>query len=252
MQIMKRKATMEHSFDIDLATKIGLKPAIILKHISFWVRKNEANNKHFYDGRYWTYCSVKGFQKIFPYLGTKEIRNALVRLSELKYIQTGNYNTKGYDKTLWYSVSQSLYPKGQMDYAKRANGLHLLGEPIPDTITDTITDILTDNKKESIDVLEYLPSAFSEHDKFTEVWAEFLQYRKERRIAPYKLTGLKTLAKSKLSVWGVEGSIQSIQNSISNNYQGLFPPKQLNQKRNFNYVKTQKPATSDAEHSRGF
>ena len=67
---------MNHSFNTEIAKDIGLIPAVMLEHIAFWILKNEANEKNFFDGTYWTYSSVDGFAKIFDYLTAKQIRSA--------------------------------------------------------------------------------------------------------------------------------------------------------------------------------
>lgn len=50
-----------HSFNPLLAKEVGIECAILLYNIEFWIEKNKANNKHFYEGRYWTYNSTKAF-----------------------------------------------------------------------------------------------------------------------------------------------------------------------------------------------
>lgn len=97
---------MEHSFDIEVAKKLGVNCAVIMKHIYFWVEKNKANEKNFHDGRYWTYNSVKAFEEIFPYMTTMQIRTALGKLEANGLIECGCYNTDPYDKTKWYTVTE--------------------------------------------------------------------------------------------------------------------------------------------------
>ena len=66
--------------------------------------------------------------------------------------------------------------------------------------------------------------------KFLQVWDEWTEYRKERRLAPYKPTGLKA-QRTRLSGWvsthGLDEVIDCIRSSIANNYNGLFEPKPL-------------------------
>ena len=49
---------MQHTFDIDIAAKYGVEEAILLNYFDFWIQKNEANDRHFHDGLYWTYNSI--------------------------------------------------------------------------------------------------------------------------------------------------------------------------------------------------
>ena len=134
---------MQHHFDVELAQKYGVAEAILLNHFEYWIELNRANEKNFYDGRYWTFNSMKAFSKIFPYMTEKKIRNALKHLQDEGLIVTGNYNKLAYDRTLWYAFSdfaESILPKGQMEDPKMANGYFQKVEPIPDNKPDNDTD----------------------------------------------------------------------------------------------------------------
>ncbi len=75
---------MEHSFDIEHAKKYGVDVAIVLKNLQFWIMKNKANNRHFYEGRTWTYNSVKAFAELFPYWTERQIIRILKTMEEKK------------------------------------------------------------------------------------------------------------------------------------------------------------------------
>jgi len=67
-----------------------------------------------------------------------------------------------------------------------------------------------------------------DHLGFIAVWDEWTSYRRERKLPPYKPAALKA-NHSRLAQWvtdhGMTSVIESIRNSIANNYQGLFQPK---------------------------
>lgn len=137
---------MEHSFDIDIAKEYSIECAILLKNIYYWTEKNRANNKHFHDGYYWTYNSVKAFNELFPYISEKKIRTALKKLESNGFLVTGNYNKIAYDRTTWYAVtdegksllfkSQNHLPKRKMVVDEKENGSFQNVEPIPNINTD--------------------------------------------------------------------------------------------------------------------
>lgn len=141
----------KHYFDVDLAKKIGINASVIYENIVFWIDKNEANEKHFHDGLYWTYNSIKAFTTIFPYMSEKAIRNALKTLEEKGFILTGSYNKIGQDRTKWYALNPFVqkgkcnWSKGQMHLVERANAFAQKGEPLPYINTDIITDSIKDN-----------------------------------------------------------------------------------------------------------
>lgn len=133
---------MEHHFNVEFATEIGMAPAVILNTLHFWVCENECNNRNCHDGRYWTYNSVKAYCKYFPYLTYKQISGALKKLESQGYIVTGNYNKSAYDRTLWYALTEkgySIFQNCKMDDTNLENGFEKNGKPIPDNKTNNKT-----------------------------------------------------------------------------------------------------------------
>lgn len=165
---------MIHNFNTDIAEEYGIEEAILLQNIKYWIDKNRANERHFYDGRYWTYNSVSAFSELFPYIHEKKIYRALKNLEDCGLIISGNYNKAGYDRTKWYSVtkigmdklSDSIMTKCQMDYDKMSNALDNMGKPIPYNKPDTKPNN-KHNKRFSIpsfeQISEYLDNIVSEN-----------------------------------------------------------------------------------------
>ena len=140
---------MEHSFDIEIAQKYGIEEAIILKHFHFWIQKNEANDDNYFEGKYWTYNSVKAFTELFPYMTERKIRSTLAKMEEQGLIITGNFNKSQYDRTKWYALTDlaySILQKGNFHLTKTENGSDKNVRPIPDINTDINTDNNTVSK----------------------------------------------------------------------------------------------------------
>lgn len=134
---------MEHSFDVMLAQKYGVNAAVLLKHFEFWIAKNKANGKNYFDGNYWTYNSRKAFAELFPYMNARQIDYALKKLIDDGLIITGNYNKSTYDRTLWYAITKkgySILQNCEMEVTKLENGFDNIVEPIPDIDTDINTE----------------------------------------------------------------------------------------------------------------
>lgn len=134
---------MEHSFNIDVAKEYGAFEAIILKFLYFWIQKNRANEKHFHDGRYWTYNSMNAFKELFPYMTENQIRRVLKHLESEGLMLTGNFNKSTYDRTKWYALTDkatSILQKAQMETSKKQNGSGENHEPIPVNIPVKETD----------------------------------------------------------------------------------------------------------------
>ena len=157
---------MQHSFDVEIARRYGILEAILLQNIFFWIEKNKSNGNHYYDNNYWTYNSNKAFAEMFPYSSEKQIRTALERLRKENILITGNYNKAGFDKTLWYAITDKGYLmlKGHIDLPHRADGIDTQGKPIPDINTDINNICSSDNEQES-------PSKEKElADNFDKIW----------------------------------------------------------------------------------
>lgn len=93
-----------HSFEPADAEKYGILEAVLLSNIRWWVMKNASNNKHWYEGHYWTYNSAKAFAKMFPYASQQQIQRALKKLESTGILIVGNYNANPYDHTKWYTT----------------------------------------------------------------------------------------------------------------------------------------------------
>lgn len=133
---------MNHSFDVEIATKYGVNCAILLNHIYFWVEHNRANEKHFHDGYFWTYNSIKAFQELFPYMGARQIRSAIDKLKNEGLIITGNYNDDMRDRTMWYALTKKAYcicQNGNTQMSKMTNDIDLNNNIYNNTDTDTDT-----------------------------------------------------------------------------------------------------------------
>ena len=232
---------MEHSFNIELAKKYGILEAILLKNIWFWIEKNRANEKNFYDGTYWTYNSTRAFNELFPYASESSIKRALKSLQEKGIIKTGNYNKSSYDRTLWYAFTDlgySIVSNRQMEVNKSSNGNEQNGLTIPDINTDNKTKDIKTNKKEKKET--EFDSVINENftdEELKQTIYEFIKMRKAIK-KPLTTRGLELMInKLKKITSNTNEQIQILNNSIMNNWLGIFPLKEEEkQKEKVEYV----------------
>ena len=97
---------MEHHFNTEIAKEHGIEEAIMLHNLFFWISKNAANGKNQYDGSYWTYNSVQGYVKLFPYLNIDKIKRVLAYLVKKEILKKGNYNENRMNHTNWYAFTE--------------------------------------------------------------------------------------------------------------------------------------------------
>jgi hypothetical protein len=187
-----------HTFDVDIAVKYGIIEATLLSHIKFWIEKNIANNKNYYDDNYWTYNSIKAFKELFPYLSEKQIRYALKKLEQMQVIKTSNYNKSKYDRTNWYAIiDKSILQYGKIHLTKSTNGNDTEGEPIPDINTD-IKPNIKKYKKEIItsnevnQIIEFYNDMFQTKYRATPDRSKKIKLR----LKTYNLDEIKTSIKN--------------------------------------------------------
>lgn len=137
------------NFNTEIAKLVGTDSAIIFSNIEYWVEHNKLNNKHFYDGNYWTYNSIEAFKKYFDYLTISQIKTCINKLEKHNLIEIGNYNKLGYDRTKWYSIplDSTNGENSQMDLSNMENGLAKNDQPIPYYKTDIKKELKIDFDK---------------------------------------------------------------------------------------------------------
>lgn len=99
---------MNHSFDVDIATRYGLQEAVFIENIRFWVLKNKANKKHFHKGKYWTYNSAKAYAELFPYWSRQQVERIISKLKEVGVLEVDHFSQNTYDRTNWYTLNEEM------------------------------------------------------------------------------------------------------------------------------------------------
>lgn len=143
---------MNHTFDVDIATRYGVNAAIVFQDIGYWCEHSRTNRANHYDGHYWTFNSNKALCEHYPYMSGKAIRGAVQKLVDAGLILTGNYNKLPFDRTLWYALTDEgdrLFRKGNVEFPKKANDNFpkrqmsnaQKGKPIPNTLDTKDTNI---------------------------------------------------------------------------------------------------------------
>ena len=93
-----------HSFNVQLATEIGLEECIILQHFYYWHKINCENENMIMDNSVWFFTSRKNIQSVFPYLSEQKIKTCISKLLEGEYIKKTN-NPNRMVKTNWYALT---------------------------------------------------------------------------------------------------------------------------------------------------
>ena len=148
---------MNFSFDGDFAKEHGVNEAIMYQYFSYWIAKNKANDKHFYDGYTWTYNSQKALTELFPFWNRAKIQRIISSLENQGLLIKGNYNQLAYDRTTWYALpkfEQSVVQNQTVNCSDLNNVQFKNEQPIP--INYQLTKQLTN--KDIKDIVEHSPT----------------------------------------------------------------------------------------------
>lgn len=128
---------MDHfSFNAGYAIKYGVEEAIMIENLSYWIEKNAANNRHFHDGRFWTYNTAEAFTRLFPFWSAPQIRRIMKSLEEKGVIIVGEFNDSSYDRTKWYAFTDSFEQNRELDLTKSSTRSNGNERPIPSNYTN--------------------------------------------------------------------------------------------------------------------
>ena len=139
-----------HYFQSALALEFGIEEAILIDEFQHQISWNTANEKNFHEGRYWTFNSMKAYEKKYPYLNSSKIKRTINSLIQKGILVKGNFNTNQYDRTNWYAFTDmglSIVQNCYIDELKMTNGRVKNGQPIPTTNTTNTTIYFSPSSK---------------------------------------------------------------------------------------------------------
>lgn len=248
-------------FDSSVAREVGTDAAIILYNLQFWIEKNQANNKHFYDEKYWTYNSIKAFQVLFDWLSVQNIKTCLNKLEKQGYIITGNYNATQYDRTKWYALSNKCNVTNQpIHLLESTNGLVSSNQPIPYIKPDDKTDnkLTTTSKKSKIDnteaykeLMDLYNQLYEKNTKSYASWKENCDYWLEH----YTLIDIKKALffSRKFGWWAKEPTLDLILRTKNKNGQKVdYIDQLLNSKEAIAFQQPVDPLTAAIRKNLGY
>ena len=236
---------MEHQFNVELATKLGVEKAVIIHNMYYWINHNAKNNKNVYDNSVWTYNSASAFGKLFPYIKDRTISRYLLELERDGYIKTGNYSDNIFDKTKWYSFTDNfleelkklgfdienilLSQNVHIDMHKMANRTTESGEPIPDSKQ---ADVKQEEKEEIDKSISKKKAAYNANADlsyvdapYAAIWQEWLDYKKEIKKQYKTQRGAESQYKVLIKYANNNPILANaiVKISIEHSWDGIFP-----------------------------
>lgn len=143
-----------------LAREIGLNEALILQQINYWIEINKKTGNNFYEGRYWTYNSIRSWQENdFDYMSVETVKRTFAKLEKEGYLITGNFNKDPRDKTKWYTINNEKLLKlyQEIEDKKKEKEIQALQENV-DNSSDfkSITNALLSLTKKPIEIFKLI------------------------------------------------------------------------------------------------
>ena len=103
-----------------LAREIGLNEALVLQQINYWIEINKRSGNNYFEGKYWTYNSIRAWQKNdFDYMSIDTVKRTFSKLEKMGYLLVGNFNKDPRDKTKWYTINDEKLEELYLDMKER-------------------------------------------------------------------------------------------------------------------------------------
>ena len=138
--------TINHSFNIEFASRYGIEESIIFGNIYHWCIHNKNNDNNLKKGkdgieRYYTFNSVSALQQEYRYISITKVYRVIEKLEDEGLIITGCFNKRVGDRTRWYAITEkgeqifiecnqtltsTLYNNAQFSNCKLQNEMHNL------------------------------------------------------------------------------------------------------------------------------
>jgi len=236
-----------------LAMAIGLNEAIFLQQLHYWL----GASKNFKDGKKWIYNTYDEWILQLKYMSLSTLKRTVKSLKSQNLIIVSNFDSKRSNQVNYYSINYDVLSiieqnisqaidsidSVKMNQSIGSNWTNALGQNEPmdsvkmnqsslgqnDTLLYTreyqeTTQEITHKKaktKFSLDEasLIELPDGVSR-----ELWVGYIEMRFSMNKKPTQKA--VELAIKDLEKWGADKANQSLKNSITSNWIGLFEPKQ--------------------------
>ncbi len=232
-------STHAHAFNQGLAISIGIEPAILFTHITYWLQINAFRNPDDkIDGCYWMYESQKQMSEFLGYLSEDQVSRALKVLIKKGLIIKGNYNRNAFDRTSWYTVydqkliekfdkikkSLSIPQNCGMDSANLRNGHRKIAESLL-----TIEEKIQEEQQQGKNVEPPVPETVSPSAAVFSKEEESKQERPKKVTLPSKANSAKPKPSAPDPFYAKP---KTVPEPIPEQFELFVPPEQLPERPN--------------------
>lgn len=104
------------SYDIEMAAKIGVAPAVVLETLILWIGLNRAKGENEHDGKFWTTVKISEMKAFFPEFTDREIIHNIKKLKNAGIIMSKRFGEDYFDQTRSYTLTDLYYKEFVGDY----------------------------------------------------------------------------------------------------------------------------------------
>lgn len=223
----------DYSFNLKIAILYGVDEAIFIHSLEYWISKNRANGRHFHDGRWWSYNSVKALEALFPFWSKRQLERIINSCKNKCLVHVGDYNTDRRMRTCWYALDDVILDiYGEYDCISPNSEMHSTkpGDAFPQTVKSLNEQVSTTSNIPPIaprEVLEVLGPLIDEGGRLSESLTAFLEMRKKagkplktNRAATLLLNRLRDLSGGSTAVMA-----DMLDESTLHGWTSVYPPK---------------------------
>ncbi|HGF9084098.1 TPA: hypothetical protein ACJESZ_000682 [Acinetobacter baumannii] len=235
-----------------LAMAIGLNEAIFLQQLHYWI----GTSRFIRDGQKWVYNTYSDWLLQLKYMSLPTLKRTIKSLKEKKLVRVERFDKLRSNQVNYYSIdyetlaiiseniAQAIDSIDQLKMSQSISSnctnavaqnepIHQLkmsqsplaqNEPMYTREYQETTQEITNKKSKPKFTLEDASSVELPEGVSRELWVGYIEMRFSMNKKPTPKAvelALKDLAK-----WGAEKANQSLKNSITSNWVGLFEPKQ--------------------------
>ena len=153
--LLLSEETMKVAFSPELAKLIGLNECLFLSQLQYWISQKEKSGdlKTFKDERMWVYNTYEQWREQFPYWSKNTLIRTIASCEKAGYILSSNFNSKGFDKTKWYTIDyERLSHVGEPPTQNGFIHLPKMGKASTQNGQTNTIDYYKDNNKEDLNV----------------------------------------------------------------------------------------------------
>lgn len=237
-----------HSYNVEIAIEYGIEEAILIQHFAHWIGEHAANGINLQEGRFWSYDKTDALYAILPeFKNKKKIEYFINKLVDKDILIKGNFNKVKFDRTLWYTFTDNglrlIFEHGILTYECMVKIIDevskvsdfdfpFLGNGNTNNWV-TITHNNHHNKESTHFVRTEEKTGTSNFDltfirqDYADCVLEWLTHKKKIKKGYKTEAGIKKMYNALFEMSHGDSSIAQmiIDQSIANNWDGLFPLK---------------------------